>query len=171
MKFAFESLEFENFLSFQVWSSDAGFMWASRLICWASYLSFNTLTFFLVLWYWPCVLIFTVKYSLSHLTKRNQFGHIDGVDPNVLFMLRKTTPAFIWANKEWQACLTSNFSGSQKSFSEMVSKKARMVYTTKTISGFARSGPPWSIIGLYLDNVGHDAPLWSQILPSPILFK
>jgi len=41
----------------------------------------------------------------------------------------------------------------------------------ETISGFVRSGPPWSIISLHPDNVRRDAPVWSQILPSPILFK
>ena len=53
----------------------------------------------------------------------------------------------------------------------MVSKRARRIYTTETISGFVRSGPPWSIIGLHPDNVEHDASVWSQVLPSPILFK
>jgi len=103
--------------------------------------------------------------------KRNHFGHIDGADPNVLFSLRKTTPAFIGANKKRQARLTGNYSGSQSSFSEMVSKRARKICATETISGFVRSGPLWSIIGLHPDNVGHDAPVWSQILPSHNLIQ
>ena len=38
-------------------------------------------------------------------------------------------------------------------------------------TGFIKYGPPWSIIGLHSDNVRHDAPVWSRILPSLILFK
>ena len=54
----------------------------------------------------------------------------------------------------------------------MVSKRARRNCTIETISCFVRSGPPWSIFfGLHEDNVGHDAPVWSQIPPSPILLK
>jgi len=79
--------------------------------------------FFLFSWYWSCVL-FAVRYAMSPLMKRNFFGHIDGADFNVLFSMQKTTPAFIGANKEWQARLTDNYSESQSSFSGMVLKES-----------------------------------------------
>ena len=42
---------------------------------------------------------------MNPLTKRNHFSHIGDVDPNFLFSLRKTVPAFTGTNKERQARL------------------------------------------------------------------
>ena len=178
MRFAFESQDLENFPSLQVWSSDVSFMWASRSNHWTRVSYVKPRVWALTLWcfflssrYWPCVFLFAVRYSLSPLTKRDNFGYIDEDDPIVLFNLQKITPAFIRANKEWQARLTDNYSINQSSFSKMVSKRVRMICTMETISGFVRSGSPWSIIGLHPDNVGDNAPVWSQILFLPILRK
>ena len=174
MRFTFESQDLEIFLSLQVWSSDVGFMWASSFKHWTLVSCVEPRIWVSILWrfslsswYWPCILFFAATYSLSPLTKRNHLGHIDSTDPNVLFSLGKTTFAFI----ERQARLTGNYSGSQSCFSKIVSRRARGICIKETISGFVRPEPPWSIIGLHPDNVGHDASVWSQILPSPILFK
>ena len=51
---------------------------------------------------------FAVRYFSIHLTKRNHFGHIGGVDPYLLFSLQKTIPAFTRINEECQACLTKD---------------------------------------------------------------
>ena len=153
-------------------------MWASHFNHWMRVSFVEPHVWASTLWhfsssslYWPVFFFSAMRYSLSSLTKRNHFGHIDGANPIVLFSLWKTTPAFIRVNKERQARLTGNYSGSQSFSSEMVSKRVRRICTMKTISGLVRSGSPWSIIGLHLDNVGHDTPVWSQILSSPILFK
>ena len=47
-----------------------------------------------------------MRYSSIPLTKRNHFGHVGGVNPNLLFSLRKTIPAFTSTNEERQARLT-----------------------------------------------------------------
>ena len=39
------------------------------------------------------------------MTKRNHFGHVGGVDFNLLFSLRETVPAFTSTNEERQARL------------------------------------------------------------------
>ena len=46
-----------------------------------------------------------MRYASNPLTKRNHFGHVGGVDPNLLFSLWKTIPAFTSTNEEHQACL------------------------------------------------------------------
>ena len=46
-----------------------------------------------------------MRYSLNLLTKWNHFGHIGGANPNFLFNLRKTIPAFTGKNEERQAHL------------------------------------------------------------------
>jgi len=51
-----------------------------------------------------------VRYASNRLTKRNHFGHIGGVDLNLLFSLRKTIPAFTGTNEERQARLTKGVS-------------------------------------------------------------
>ena len=45
------------------------------------------------------------EVCLESLTKRNHFKHVGGVDPNLLFSLWKTIPAFTGTNEEHQACL------------------------------------------------------------------
>ena len=47
-----------------------------------------------------------MRYSSDPLTKRNHFGHIGGVDFNLLFSMRKTIPAFTGTDEERQALLT-----------------------------------------------------------------
>ena len=47
-----------------------------------------------------------MRYASNPLTKRNHFGHIGGVDPNLLFNLRKIVTAFSGTNEERQTRLT-----------------------------------------------------------------
>jgi len=49
---------------------------------------------------------FAVRYSSNLLTKRHHFGYIGGPDPNVLFSLYKTAPAFTGTNRKRQDHLT-----------------------------------------------------------------
>ena len=56
--------------------------------------------------YWYCVLLFAVRYVSNPLTKKNHFGLVSGVDPNLLFSLRKTIPAFTSTNEECQSHLS-----------------------------------------------------------------
>ena len=75
-------------------------------MCWAPLLNSNTwcnFTVFKVLTL--CCFLFAVRYSSNLLTKRNHFGHIGGVDFNLLFSLQKTIPAFTRTNEERQARL------------------------------------------------------------------
>jgi len=91
-------------------------MWASRfrhkirVSCvgprvWTSILGIIHYFFFE---YWFCVLLFVARYALNPLTKRNHFGYVGGVDPNLLFSLRKTVPTFIGTNEKRQARLTKS---------------------------------------------------------------
>jgi len=72
-----------------VWISDAGFMWALHfnhrtwVSCWAPHLNSNTWCNF-----------------------PNHFGYVGGPDFNLLFILRKTIPAFTRTNEERHAYLT-----------------------------------------------------------------
>jgi len=52
------------------------------------------------------VFSFAVRYASNPLTKRNHFGHVGGVDFNLLFGLGKTVSAFTGTNEERQARLT-----------------------------------------------------------------
>ena len=53
-----------------------------------------------------CFSLFAVRYSPNLLIKRNHFEHIGGVDPNLLFNLRRTVPALTGTNGKCQARLT-----------------------------------------------------------------
>jgi len=97
-------------------------------------------------------------------------GNSDGTDSTVFSSLWKTV-AFTEANKRQQFCLTGNHLGSQSFSSEMASKRERGICMMWTKTGFVSTRPLWSIIGLHPANVRCDAPIWPQILPSPILFK
>jgi len=61
---------------------------------------------------------FAVRYSSNPLTKRNHFGHVGGVEPNLLFSLQNTVPAFTGTNEEHQAHLTK---GAAFTFWELIS--------------------------------------------------
>ena len=91
-------------------------------------------------------MILTLCFSFCSEVLVEFFDHIGNTDPNFLFSLRKAVPAFTGTNEKRQARLTGNYSGSQSFFSEMVSKRVRKIYTKETISGFVRSGLPWSIL-------------------------
>ena len=163
IRLAFESQDLDNFLSLEFRRElhvslvfqplDAGPMY------WAPHLSFNILTSFCLCKINPGSSLFT------------GLVYIDGADSTVCFNLWKTIATFIEVNKKRQVHSIGNHSGSQSFSSEMVSKRAKEICTTKTKTGFVKFRPPWSIIGLHLDNVRHDAPGWSQIFPSWIMFK
>jgi len=117
------------------------------------------------------VFFFSVRYSLNFLIKRNHFGHIDGADPNFVFSLRKTVPAFTGTNEEWQARLIKDtasalwelisngrlslrtiiYSENRYSFSEMLSTKMRRLCLTGTIR--ASSNRRASLCPPYLTDV------------------
>ena len=123
-----------------------------------------------------------MRYSLNPLTQRNHFGHIGGVNFNLLFSLRKAVPAFITTNEECQAHLikgstyknssqigdlslpTIVCSGSQCSFLETLLKKMRRFYLTGTISGSVKLG-----------SVVFSSLIWNIYFPyhicSPCLFS
>ena len=129
-------------------------MWALRFqsldagpMFWALHLSSNILT-------WFCLCEINPGFSLFI-----GLGYIVGADSTIPY------------NRKQQVCLIDNYSGSQSFSLEIVSKRARGICRTKTKIGFVSFGPPWSIIGSHSDNVRHDAPVWSRILPSLILFK
>jgi len=46
------------------------------------------------------------------LTKRNHFEHVGGIDPNFLFSLQRTIPAFTSKNEERQVRLTKGTASS-----------------------------------------------------------
>ena len=160
-----------------MWISDAGFMWASHFNHWMRVSYVEPRVWVSTLWHFPCLhdidhVFFFLQRGILWVLRRREITLVTlTVLTNGLFSLRKTTFTFIGTNNERQARLTGNYSESQSFFSEMISKRARRICTTEIISGFVRFGPSWSIIGFHLDNVGHDAPVWSQIFPSLILFK
>ena len=111
---------------------------------------------------------------LAKLTPRFSFfaglGYINGADSTIFSSLWKTI-AFTEANKRQQFFLIDNHSGSQSFSSKMALKRERGICMMRIKTGFVSFGPLWSIIGLHPNNIRRDAPVWPQILPSPILFK
>ena len=47
-----------------------------------------------------CVVLFVVRYSSNPLSKKCHFGHVGGVDPNMIFVLQRTAPMITGKSKE-----------------------------------------------------------------------
>jgi len=47
-----------------------------------------------------CVVIFAVRYSSNPLSKKCHFGHVGGVDPNMIFIFQRTAPVTTGKSKE-----------------------------------------------------------------------
>ena len=167
MRFALESEDFKKFLSLQVWSLDAGFMWASRFNHWTqvSYvhwcLSFSTLTFFLVFMILILCSSFLQWGILWVLWRR-------GITLATLTVL---TPMSFQPAKG-NLCIHRSKQGMTSPLDWQLLKKPEFFFRdgikegeedlyNRDYNGFLGSGPLWSIIDLHQDNVGHDAPIWS----------
>jgi len=47
-----------------------------------------------------CVVLFVVRYSSNPLSKKCHIGHVGGADPNMIFVLQRTTPVTTGKSKE-----------------------------------------------------------------------
>ena len=110
LRLAFEFQNLMFFLSFQFWKTSS----EPRVsIIWTRVSCVETCIWVLILGVFHCFKVltfvfffFVVRYFVDPLSKMHHFGHIDGLDPNVLFRLWRMASAFTGKNQEWQAQLT-----------------------------------------------------------------